>query len=183
MDKSTPHKFLSLSSDPTKILGMVLRIFAILYTFMTLLFFQDIYADQSASLGYLYIFPMFWFFAGVVLVLLILRKKVKINSNGDRITLMFATPVPTLIFFAIGSFISESPSSTYEFNRNGHRHRVVTYDYRSGKKKRVEFYRSGGRVTNESPFPPSHKWLKDSVWIYYDRNGQIDKTEDFRISP
>jgi len=159
---------------------MGLRIFAITYTTITLFFFWNIYSDQSASMGYVFIFPWFWIIGGILLGGLFYRKKVKVKSKSDWVTLIFATPIPTFLFMFIGSSISENASSTYEYNKGGHRRRIVTYDYKDGIIKRKEFYKSDDTVTDENPFPGDDTWLKDSVWVYYDKDGQIEKTEDYR---
>ena len=159
---------------------MGLRIFAIAYTTITLIFFWNIYSDQSASLGYVFIFPWFWIVGGLLLGGLLYWKKIKVKSKSDWVTLIFATPIPTFLFMFIGSSISESASSTYEYNKDGHRRRIVTYDYKGGKTKRKEFYKSEDFVTEDKPFPTDDTWLKDSVWVYYDKDGQIEKTEDYR---
>jgi len=159
---------------------MGLRIFAITYSTITLFFFWNIYSDQSALLGYVFIFPWFWVLGGLLLGGLLYWKKIKVKSKLDWATLIFATPIPTFLFMFIGSSISEGPSSTYEYNKDGHRHRIVTYDYKDGKTKRKEFYKSADFVIEEKPFPTGDNWLKDSVWVYYDKGGKIEKTEDFR---
>lgn len=159
---------------------MGLRIFAIIYTTMTLVFILNIYSDQSASLGYALIFPWLWTFGAILLGGLLYWNKIKVKSKSDWVTLIFATPLPTLLFMFIGFSISESPSSTYEYNKGGHRRRIVTYDYKNGKRKRKEFYKSKETVTDENPFPTSDTWVKDSVWVYYDAGGEIEKTEDYQ---
>jgi hypothetical protein len=159
---------------------MGLRIFAITYTTITLIFFLNIYSDQSASLGYALMFPWLWTIGAILLGGLLYWQKITIKSKSDWVTLTFATPIPTFLFMFIGFSMTERPASTYEYGKGGHRHRIVTYEYKNGQTKRTEFYKSKDTVTEENPFPTSDTWIKDSVWVYYDTDGQIEKTEDYQ---
>lgn len=156
-----------------------LIVFAIIYTAITVYFIVDIKRDESASLGYLFLFPAFWLVGGVILGLLFWLTKIKIKTTIDRITLALSTPGPMLAFIFIWSVLpySQSPASTYEYNSNGHRHRQVKYQYSNGQTKRVEYYISQDSVTEENPFPENDIWIKDSVWTYYEKDGTIEREE------
>ena len=69
---------------------------------------------------------------------------------------------------------------TREYNKDGHRYKEFQYEYWIGKNKRIEYYKSQDKVTDENPFPVTDIWLKDSIWTYYKKDGQIEKTEDYR---
>ena len=144
---------------------------------------SEMYRDQSASLGYVLIFPIFWVIAGIILGLLFWLKKAKVSSWLDKILVVCSTPIPIFVVFASHSFFSSGlVPSTYEFNKNGHRHREIKYQYSSSMQtQRVEYYISKDEVTETNPFPATDNWLKDSVWTYYKRDGTIERKEDYRI--
>jgi len=160
----------------------VLLIFATVYTLITIYFIYDIKRDESASLGYLFIFPVFWMIAGILLGLLFWLTKIKLRTVSDKIALALSTPVPLFIFVFAWSLLpySQSPAMTNEFNKDGHRYREVKYQFTNGQTKRVEFYKSQDIVTDEEPFPKNDIWLKDSIWIFYNKEGKIETTEDHR---
>ncbi len=138
------------------------------------------YRDQSASLGYVLMFPIFWIIAGIILGVLLWLKKIKINSWLDTIIIACSTPIPVFILLAFQNILSGGLiTSSYEFNKNGHRHREVRYQYSSGgQTKRLEYYVSKDEVTETNPFPTSDTWLKDSVWTFYRSDGTLERKED-----
>jgi hypothetical protein len=78
-----------------------LLIFAILYTTITVYFFNDMIRTQGgASLGYISTFPKFWILAAIVLGLLIWLGKIKIKG-WNILGLIFSTPVPVYLFALI----------------------------------------------------------------------------------
>jgi len=159
----------------------VLLTFAIVYTIITISFINNIQQDQSASLGYVFIFPVFWIIAGIILGLLFWFKKIRLQTLADRFFLLFSTPLPLLLVFLVFSNLPSSRliTSSYEYNKDGHRHREVKYDYSVGQTQRIEYYISKDIVTESRPFPENDNWLKDSVWTYYNKNGKIQKTEKY----
>ncbi len=159
-----------------------LLFFFIVYSLITIYFIYDIQRDQSASLGYVFIFPVFWILAGIALGLLFWIKKIKLKSATDVFLLIFSTPIPLLLIFFIHSSLPSSSliTSSFEYNKKGHRHREVRYDYSSGgQTQRTEYYVSKDFVTDSEYFPKNDVWLKDSIWTYYNKDGTIEKTEDY----
>jgi hypothetical protein len=155
--------------------------FCIVYNIITLYFISDIQRDQSASLGYVFIFPVFWIIAGIILGVLFWIKKARLNTLWDKLLLFFSTPFALLIPFLIISNLPSSRliTSSSEYNKNGHRHREIHYDYSVGQTQRIEYYISKDVVTDSKPFPESDIWLKDSIWTYYNKDGTIEKTENY----
>ena len=160
----------------------ILLIYSIAYSVITLYFISEMLRDQSTSLGYAFLFPIFWAIAGLLLGLLFWLTKIKIQTLADKIAIIFSTPIPLFVFVFIWSLLpgSESPTMTREYNKDEHRYREVLYEYSLGKNKRIEYYKSKDKVTDENPFPETDIWLKDSIWTYYKKDGQIEKTEDYR---
>lgn len=72
----------------------ILLIYAIVYSVITLFFITEIKRDQSASLGYVFIFPIFWIIAGILLILLFRWTNIKIQTITDKISLLLSTPMP-----------------------------------------------------------------------------------------
>ena len=153
-----------------------LYFFAIIYTAVTIYLIVKAKRDEpSAALVYVFLFFAFWIVGGIILGLLFWLTKIKIKTIIDKITLVFSTPLPMLVF----SFLSysESPQSTYEFSKDGRRHRKVEYTYNNYQTKRIEYYISQDSVTEENPFPENDIWLKDSIWIFYNKDGTIEREE------
>jgi len=62
----------------------VLLVFAFFYNAITLLFIHNIYQDESTSLGYLFVFPIFWIIAGISIVIYIRADKIKITNYLEK---------------------------------------------------------------------------------------------------
>jgi len=159
-----------------------LIIFCVTYNLITLNYVWNVQHDPSDSLGYIYIFPIFWLMAGIALIVLFRLKKAALQTRWDKWLLFFSTPLPLLMSFFIVAYwpANRLLTSTYEYNKDGHRHREIRYDYSIGHRQRVEYYISRDTVTDSTPFPPTEAWLKDSEWLYYKKDGSVEKKEDYR---
>jgi hypothetical protein len=138
--------------------------------------------DQSASLGYvLIVFPIFWGFSLIVLISLLIAYRKTNKQTIDWILIGLCTPIPTLLIGFLLSInpLRENTGMTYEYNKDYHRHREVRIEYSNQKPKRLEFYTSFDTISDSVAFPATDKWLKDSVWIYYDKSGKVIKTERY----
>jgi len=80
-------------------------VFAILYTLITIWWLID-FKSSSGGRGFVYvfIFPIFWLFAGILLAMFFYLKKVQLNTNIDMISLIFSTPIPLFYYLIILSF-------------------------------------------------------------------------------
>jgi hypothetical protein len=163
-------------------MNKILLVFSITYTLITLAFISNIYQDQSATLGYIFIFPVFWIIAAIALILLFKFKKVNISSWRDSILVFFSTPVPVIIFLVIKTTSFDGPVlSNLEYIKDRHLHKEIKYEYSVGDKiRRVEYYISQDIINDSTPMPSHPVWLKDSIWIYYKKDGTIEKKEDYR---
>jgi hypothetical protein len=56
--------------------------------------------DQSITIVYVLIFPIFWGAAGIALALLLWLGKIKVRK-WNIVTLIFSTPLPTWLFILI----------------------------------------------------------------------------------
>lgn len=158
-------------------------LFTILFYIVTFVIIKNMMRDQSASLGYvLIVFPIFWGLSLIILISLLIAFRKTNKQTIDWFLISLCTPFPTLL---IGFLISINPfrentGMTYEYNKVYHRHREVKIDYNNKRPKRLEFYTSLDTISDSVAFPSSDIWLKDSVWIYYDRNGKVIKTERYK---
>lgn len=149
----------------------VLIIFAIIFNIITGIFILNIINDQSSSLGYLYIFPIFWIISGIILSLLSKQKFVNFVGITDKILFFFSTPLALIFFYFL---YVQSTDAKYiigsrEYDKGNHRYKEVTYDYEvAGQNQRTEFY-----ILKDG-------WTKDSIWTFYNKDGRIKKTEDYR---
>lgn len=158
-------------------------IFTIIFYIVTFVIIKNMLNDQSASLGYvLIVFPIFWGFSLIVLISLLIAYRKNNKQTIDWILIGLCTPIPTLLIGFLLSInpLRENTGMTYEYNKDYHRHREVRIEYSNQKPKRLEFYISFDTISDSVAFPVTDKWLKDSVWIYYDRSGKVIKTERYK---
>ena len=160
----------------------ILIVFSIVFYIVTFFIIAKMLQDQSASLGFvLIVFPAFWIIAIILLVaLLIVYRKTK-KTILDWVLILLCTPIPTILISFILSVnpFKEKVASTYEFNRNFHRHREVRINNQQGI-KRIEYYVSQDSVNDSIHFPKTDKWLKDSIWIYIDSKGDTFKKVTYK---
>lgn len=76
-------------------------LFNVIYYAITLWFILLGRQDASSSLGYGFFILIFWLVAGVALLFLLIRKKIETKSIFDKIGIITATPILTIIFVAI----------------------------------------------------------------------------------
>ena len=150
----------------------ILIIFAIIYNIITVIFILNMMNDQSGSLGYVIIFfPIFWIISGVILFLFKWKKLINFEGISDKILLFFSTPFALILFYFIyvQSTDAKYIRGQYEYDKGNYRYKEITYEYENaGQNQRKEFYILDG------------EWKKDSIWTYYNKDGSIEKVEDFR---
>lgn len=67
------------------------------YTLLTLHLAFGLDVHESASIAYMFIFPVFWVCAGIALWLLFRIAKIELRTVVDHLAMAFSTPVPFLI--------------------------------------------------------------------------------------
>lgn len=156
-------------------------IFNFIFYFITLLFYYQGKQDPSSSLGYGLFIIVFWGVSIVTLIILLTKKIIQPKTTLDKLGVVTATPVLCILAVALISTFNETPTSEWHFNKDHHRYKVMTFDHRAtGKRKRIEYYKSEDTVSAENPFPETEKWLKDSTWIYFSESGDTTKTVIYR---
>jgi len=148
----------------------ILLAFAFFYNLITSFFVFNINQDESNSLRYLFIFPIFWIVAGISIAIYIRTDKIKITNYLEKIVLGFSTPLPFFIFLIIWHSISPAShiNSTSEYERSGLKYKQIEYTYSNLKPERKEYYIGTG-----------YGWIKDSIWEFYSKDGKIIKKENY----
>lgn len=126
--------------------------------------------DESASLGYLFILVIIWIVLTIIMGIIIWKDKVKIKK-WNLLILIFCTPVPFICFLSAGS--KEQVRGTWEYNKNNHRIKEITYE------DRKEYSSSVDETTEEYPIPANNKYHLDSI-VYYGENSEIIETKHFK---
>lgn len=141
------------------------------YTLINILFYTHILnLNGGSSLIYVLIYPVFWILTiFIVSVLTYKRRKSWLSKQQKKSTiffLIFCTPIPLLLLYYIIQPSTYLSSSGGFISKNGFAVKYETWDYSNGKIAIKKFY------TNENE--------KDSLWIYFDRNGDTLKTENYK---
>ncbi len=128
--------------------------------------------DQSSSLGYVLIFfPIFWIISGIILGIFFWKKIVNNKGIINKVLIFFSTPLALLSFEFLRANFTDSKYiiGSREYDNKNERYREITYDYSvGGQTQRIEFY----KLVSD--------WEKDSIWIYYNKDGSIKKKIDYR---
>jgi glucan phosphoethanolaminetransferase (alkaline phosphatase superfamily) len=132
--------------------------------------------DSSSSLGYGYFIIIFWIIAAVLLVFLLVKKIIHPKSVFEKIGIFTATPLLSLIGFAIIVAFKENASSEWDFNKNGNRYKVLTFDKdKNTGGKRIEYYRNIDTSSTKEDV-----WVRDSIWIYLSKTGDTIKKVKYK---
>lgn len=75
-----------------------LSYFAFIYNLITFWMILKMNQDQSASLGYVLIFQVFWFLALVILAFILITHIKEKKYLFDIILIFFSTPFPLIIY-------------------------------------------------------------------------------------
>lgn len=137
-----------------------------IYSLFTVAIWLLVKSDESASLGYMFFLFIGWVIFGIITGIIIYKDKIKFKS-WNLILFIFCTPIPFLAFFKITS--KEPISGTWEYNKNGHRVREISYE------NRKEYSSSVDSTSEEYPIPLNENYHLDSI-VYYGENGKIIKT-------
>ncbi len=122
---------------------------AVIYTSITFIIWQLVQKDQSASLGYFFMLIFLWIIGAIIAVIIVLKDKIKIK-NWNILTILFCSPIPFLLFFAVTS--KEPLEGSSEYNKNNHRIRIFEYS------NRKEYSSSVDKTSEEYPIPANDKY-------------------------
>lgn len=140
------------------------------YTLINILFYTNMLnINGGGSLIYVLIYPVFWLITIIIIsVLTYNRRKSWLSKQQKTSTIflfIFCTPIPLLIVYNLiqpSTYLSSSGGFKSE---NGFSIKYETWDYSNGKTAVKKFWK------NED---------KDSLWIYFDKNGDTLKTENYK---
>jgi len=156
-------------------------VFNFIFYLITLLFYYQGKQDPSSSLGYGFFIFGFWGVSIVTLIILLAKKVIQPKTILDKIGVVTATPVLCLLAVGLITTFNETPVSEWQFNKDHYRYKVNTFNYReTGKRKRIEYYKSVDTINTQNPFPEADRWQKDSTWVYFSKSGDTTKTVKYR---
>ena len=125
--------------------------------------------NGGSSLIYALIYPFFWLLTIITVSVLTYKKRKNWLSKQQKIStiilLVFCTPLPFLTF---SSLIQPDiyRASTWYYSKNNQAIKIETWDYSNGKIAIKKFWKNNN--------------AKDSLWIYFDKNGDTLKTEFYK---
>jgi hypothetical protein len=152
----------------------------VLYYLVIFIFFFQGRSQPSSSLGYGFFVLGFWIISGVALIILIAKNWIPTNGIWNKVGVFLATPCVCLLMIGIMVLVADQVGSESHFSKNGYRYRVVRYQYGSSETvKRIEIYRSEGRLPIESTSTFVARWLRDSTWTYYSKAGDTIRVEKY----
>ena len=155
-------------------MGKRIIIFNLVYYAVILLFVKLGRDDASSSLGYGFFIISFWIVAAVVLIFFLVRKIIDPNTVWERIGIITATPVLSIItVWLILSFNEQS--SEWTFNKGVYLYlQRRVYFHGTSKIKKIEYYRIDANSTES--------WGTNGlVWIYNIRSS-LGGLNHFRYS-
>lgn len=80
-----------------------LFLFACVYNIVTIYFLYQLHISPSMTLGYVFIFLLFWLVAAILLALVMWLGNVEVKTYNNTIALVFSSPIPVvLLFFMAG---------------------------------------------------------------------------------
>lgn len=162
-------------------MNKLILLFNIIFYGITLTFYYQGKQDPSSSLGYGFLIVGFWGVALVTLIIFLIKKVIQPKTILDKIGIVTATPILCIVAVELTMTFNDSASSEWYFDKDHYRYKELTYDYReTGKRKRIEYYKSNDTVNISDPFSNVDKWLKDSTWIYYSKTGDTTKIVKYR---
>lgn len=143
---------------------------AIGYSVINILFYTHILnLNGGSSLIYVLIYPLFWLLTIIIISALTYKKRKSWLSKQLKVStiilLVFCTPLPLLICSSLIQSDIYRSSTSYN-SKNGKITKIETWDYTNGKTAIKKFWK------NEN--------IKDSLWIYFDKNGDTLKTEIYK---
>ncbi|GAB2973635.1 hypothetical protein GCM10027049_04680 [Mucilaginibacter puniceus] len=150
-------------------LNPIPALIALIYTVINVLFYMHATTlTGGASMGYVFIFPMFWIITALGIIVLSIRKRKSWFSKdlllSTLVSLLFCTPIPLL---AVGIFTRPDSYPVSEGYRtvNGNALKDESWDYYNGQRAAKKYWK------NEK---------KDSIWVYFNKNGDTILTETYK---
>ena len=174
-------KRLIFTSKPALRFNKTLSIIAVAYLLINGLF--DLYAiflKGGTSFIYVFIYPAFWIVTLIAVAALCIRNR---NAWFARkmllstiIAIICCTPLVLLgISLLLGS--SSYPSAEGYYPKNGYIIKFEQWDYDNGKPASKQYWR---KRDDGRPYDSDAGFQKDSIWVYFNKNGDTLRTETYR---
>jgi len=127
-------------------------------------------------------FPLFYVVGLIGLLIIGVNNKKDFGRPGNWILCLFCTPIPTVIIVSIALRTIGT--------ENGARGAMTMYNYKDGQKIKMQRWEYGNGQTYVDKYYKADSikelidgesaFLKDSIWIYYNKDGQILKNEKYK---
>jgi hypothetical protein len=158
-----------------------LTYFAIGFLLINLLFSENMETlNGGKAMIYIFIYPLFWILTLIIVGVLTyknrkkwLNKEMKISTT---ILLICCSPLSIMIFSALTQPEIQLSGTGYN-PKNGITIKTETWNYNSGQTAVRKFWKLNSE--NWSGYS-ENEYLKDSIWTYYTKEGEILKTEKYR---
>ncbi|RMG78755.1 MAG: hypothetical protein D6707_09375, partial [Bacteroidetes bacterium] len=142
-----------------------------------LFFFFSSTMRGGTSLIYVIIFPVFWGITLIAVSILAFKNRKtwfeKSISLSTIILLIFCTPLPLLVFAElIKPKISRSGTSYW--SEDGETLKTETWIYKPGQIAAKKYWTLETENWTEKS---EDEFKRDSIWVYFDKNGDTLKTE------
>jgi|TARA_B110000027_G_C16092247_1_gene289025 hypothetical protein len=158
-----------------------LSIIALFFLIINFLFTKNAETlNGGRAMIYIFIFPLFWIGTLITVGVLAYKKRKKWFSSELRIStiilLALCSPLSILGF----SYLTKPEiylSGTGYNPKNGITIKTETWNYNSGKTSVRKFWKIN--TENYSGYE-ENEYKKDSIWIYYNKNGDTLKIEKYK---
>lgn len=152
--------------------------------FILINFFFYLHASSmngGGSMIYIFIFPSFWILTLLILALWGYNQRhcwFKENlRTSSFILLFFCTPIPLFVFSSL--IRPEMYCSGTGYNsKNGFTIKDETWNFNNGNTAIIKYWKIN--IENYRGNGDDDRFIKDSTWIYFKKNGDTLKTETYK---
>ena len=158
-----------------------LTYFAIGFLLINFFFSKNIETLHGGrAMIYIFIYPIFWVLTLITVGILTYKNRKKWLSKEMKIStgilLIFCSPIAILTFSALARPEIQLSGTGYN-PKNGITIKTETWNYNSGQTAIRKFWKLDSE--NWTGYS-ENEYLKDSIWIYYSKEGDILKTEKYK---
>lgn len=171
----------SIKSTSNMKIKRPLILFIIFFYLINLIFvLHAMSLTGGTSLGYVFIFPAFWIiYLLIVLITSLIKRKVWLSSPyrlGTIFSIILCSPVLLFVLFALFQGKDYRVGSGY-IPRNGKTYRIEIFVFRKNHQtSAIKIWSAKGNEV----FIPDELYKKDSIWVYFNQEGDTIKKEIYR---
>ena len=158
-----------------------LTYFAIGFLLINFLFSENMETlNGGKAMIYIFIYPLFWILTLIIVGVLTYKNRKKWLNKEMKIStiilLICCSPISILIFSTLTKPEIQLSGTGYN-PKNGITIKTETWNYNSGQTAIRKFW----KINSENWTGYSeNEYLKDSIWTYYTKEGEILKTEKYK---